>query len=985
MKRQLILLFALFAVALSSFTASADPVVKPREFYQGKTYTWTNANGGSVTSSLLDPATDPRQIMALLKYVYTDKEIPGILKCGYTSAGAREGNVSYSVASGSALNKAYGIQGDFTPNEEGYTTLIVKVKDSYQPEVLQNLSQQQTLQNISDAIESVQLLTTGVYIPAVNADGTQNANPGAVYRLSGSGNRFFFISKGRGRQWDKGVIRDFAPINGMFEEYSPVAVSNGKIIENFYEDLVNGAIFKVEHDCSSVAGNEHYFCMMGAKGTKHFDVSDLIITIPDYRLTAWTNRDKQGSTTFKYTNYHKDHAPSLGLYGIQLAATATPAAGNQYTVKLTWTSSLNEITGNEIKQRFLVWYRDVDGSVKPLMDADGRQVTIAPGETFEHSYNEAQLEEGREITYVVSGQPVESLFIDYAEVYSNNAKVFIPGLDPDEGLRIEIGTASTSDYDLASESNHYRNFITIDHNVVNTHVKYSNLKAGSKLTFFRYDVDHSSEAKKIAELEITGVEKRREGIIWKRYYVDYNYNLTFFNQEDEVEPKENLTGETCTITSNEDYTEGVNVEVDFANFQIESFNDEFSASTATNEHPGSYEYKASFSGLNSNSQPELHSSYSLIKVYKTEADVTDGAVTLMDVENDNICSERINMGMLDAAPGVKFSLEQDRMIAEYNIDKVKEKDYGTFEEIGVAQRLPSWNYALYEQGTFKRNVSYTEKPQILDASAKIGKNEYVPVIKTYRNAVDGTYNTYGAPIAASYRVGAEATVADKLMSQYTFFGEGGKKGRYYQVALDIAANGTDNYEIVKYRVWRIVNGGRAMEVAPEYMARLDQDGHPIVIDSSEEGIPAIDENCNDLQEFSVNGQVNPDFLPQYVDSRTIRVVDTFGATDVTEDGELSVQYIVRLYTKPEGTASYRSRAKAPVLAKEYYIGESTFEVSFEQGTPTGVLDIDTQNKEVAHVEYVNMLGQKASTPFNGLNVVVTTYTDGTHSTVKRNF
>ncbi|MDO4511440.1 MAG: hypothetical protein Q4B68_06465 [Bacteroidales bacterium] len=992
MKRQLILLVSLIAVAISSITSTAAPVVKSKEFYAGMTYTWTNANGGTVTSSVLEAATDPRQIMALLKYVYTNKNIPGILQCGYTATGTREGDINYNVAAGSDINKAYGIEGDFTPLEDGYTTLMVKVKDTWVAAHEKDLNEQQTLNYISEAIESVQIMTNGIYVPAVEEDGTQNANPGAVYRLSGRANRFFFISKGRGREWGGEVITNYAPFSGMYEEYSPVAIKNGNSIENFYQDLVNGAIFKVEHDCSSVAGKEHYFCMMGTQGTKHFDVTDLIVTIPDYRFLSWSNRDIDNGYSSAYTNYHKDHAPSLGLYGIQLAATATDAGNRQYKVELTWTSSLNQVTGNETKQRFLVWYRDIDGSVKPLMDAEGRQVTIAPGETYSHVYNEPQEFEGREITYVVSGQPVDAMFIDYAEVYSNNAKVFIPGYDVNEGLRLQIGTASTSDYDLATETNNYRNFITIAHNVVNTHVKYSNLKTGSKLTFFRYDVDRTSEATKIAELVITSKnnrsEKKGNGKNSKyNCYVDYNYTVNFYAQDVE---KESTTGtytiKTATNAMAPDFTSGTDVEVDFANFAIESFYDEFSVSTAYNEHPGSYEYKASFSGLDNGDQPELHSSYSLIKVYKTEAAITDGGVTLMDVENDNICSERINMGTLEAAPSLQFSLEQDRMIAEYDVEKVMNKDYGTSEEIGVAQRLPSWNYAVYENGAFKRNVAYTETPQIRDASAKIGKNEYVPVIKTYRDAIDGTYNTYGAPVAASYRVGADAMVVDKLMSQYTFYGQGGKKGRYYQVALNIAANGTDNYEIVKYRVWRIVNGGRAMEVAPEYMARLDQDGHPIVIDSSEEGIPAIDENCNDLQEFSINGQVDFSLLPEYVDSRTIRVVDTFGATDVTEDGELSVQYIVRLYTKPADIEQMSNeRAKAPVLAKEYYIGESTTYVSFEEDTPTAVLDIDTQNKEVARIEYVNMLGQKATAPFSGLNVVITTFTDGTSSTVKRNY
>ena len=982
-------MFALAAVAFLSATLNAEPVVKPKSFYKGRTYTWTNANGGTVTSNLADPATDPRQIMALLKEVYTNKEIPGIWQCGYTDDGKREGTIDYTIDNGWYSNDpiydAYGIlEGDYKPNEEGYTTLIVKVKDDWKPVMKQYLSQDETLNYIANSIESVQILTDGVYIPATGTDGKKNPNPGAVYRLSGNANRLFFMTKGRGRAvpgWNSyEVIRSYAPFNGMFEEYSPVAVSGGQVVENFYTKLVDGDIFKVEHDCSSVPGNEHYFCMMGAKGTKKFDVTDLIVTIPDYRLWYWNQRDKQGTSNMIYTNYNKSHAPSLGLYGIQLEATATPAAGEEYTVELKWTSTLNKITGNEIDQRFKVWVRAEDGGLEPLLDANGNRVEIAPGKTFYYNYNVKQGFEGREITYVVSGQPTDALFINYKEVYSNDDKVFIPGLDPDEGLRLSIGTTSTSDYDLATETNQYKNLITIDHNLVNTHVKYGNLQAGSKLAFYRYDVDRNSEAKKIAELEIVSVDKREDG---SKYYLDYKYNLSFFYQEKEATPKTNLTGATYSLETNYDYTENTTNEIDFNGFKINSFNDEFCASTATNDHPASYEYKASFSNLNHATQPELHSAYSTIKVHKTTPDLTDKAITLEDVENDNVCSTRIHKGEHDASPAIQFTLDQDRRIAEYSVGKIRNKEQSESEEVGLAQRLPSWNYAIYENGSFKQNVSHTEIPQIHDASAKVGKNDYVSVIKTYRDN-DGSYNTYGSPINTTYKLKASVDVIDKVMSEYVFTSNG-KKGRYYQTDLKITADGTDNYEIVKYRVWRQTD--RAMEIVPQYKARLQQDTHPIVMNSDDEGNPSIDQNHNSIKEFELVDRPGVGFYPEQIDnsnSKSIHVYDTFGASDVSEDGNLDVTYIVRLYAKPEaGNTSARAKATTPILAKEYYIGEATITVSFEENTPTGLFDFVAETKTPVRVQYVNMLGQKSDTPFSGMNVVITTYTDGSHSTAKR--
>ena len=989
MRKIINLMFALAAVAFLSATLNAQPVVKPKSFYEGKTYTWTDANGGIVTSNLADPATDPRQIMALLKEVYTNKEIPGIWQCGYTADGEREGDIDYTIENGvwglskDPIYKAYDIpEGDYKPNEEGYTTLIVKVKDDWKPVMKQNLSQNETLNYIANSIESVQILTDGVYIPATGADGKKNPNPGAVYRLSGNANRLFFMTKGRGRAvpgWNSyEVIRSYAPFNGMFEEYSPVAVSGGQVVENFYTKLVDGDIFKVEHDCSSVPGNEHYFCMMGAKGTKKFDVTDLIVTIPDYRLWYWNQRDKQGTSDMIYTNYHKSYAPSLGLYGIQLKATATPAANNEYKVELKWTSTLNEITGNEINQRFKVWVRAEDGGLEPLLDANGNQVEIAPGETFQYHYNEKQGFEGREITYVVSGRPTDEMFNDYKEVYSNDDKVFIPGLDPDEGLRLSIGTTSTSDYNLATETNQYKNLITIDHNLVNTHVKYGNLQAGSKLAFYRYDVDRNSEAKKkIAELEIESVDKRENG---SKYYLDYKYNLSFFYQENEASPKTNLTGATYSLETNYDYTENTTEEIDFNGFKINSFNDEFCASTATNKHPASYEYKASFTNLNHATQPELHSAYSTIKVHKTTPDLTDKAITLEDVENDSVCSTRIYKGEHDASPAIQFTLDQDRRIAEYSVGKIRNKEQRESEEVGLAQRLPSWNYAIYENGSFKQNVSHTEIPQIHDASAKVGKNDYVSVIKTYRDN-DGSYNTYGSPINTTYKLKASVDVIDSVMSEYVFTSNG-KKGRYYQTDLKITADGTDNYEIVKYRVWRQTD--RAMEIVPQYMARLQQDTHPIVMNSDDKGNPSIDQNHNSIKEFELVDRPGVGFYPKRIDDKSIHVYDTFGASDVSEDGNLDVTYIVRLYAKPEaGNTSARAKATTPILAKEYYIGEATITVSFEENTPTGLFDFVAETKTPVRVQYVNMLGQKSDTPFSGMNVVITTYTDGSHSTAKR--
>ena len=50
-------------------------------------------------------------------------------------------------------------------------------------------------------------------------------------------------------------------------------------------------------------------------------------------------------------------------------------------------------------------------------------------------------------------------------------------------------------------------------------------------------------------------------------------------------------------------------------------------------------------------------------------------------------------------------------------------------------------------------------------------------------------------------------------------------------------------------------------------------------------------------------------------------------------------------------------------------------------TTTGVNNVNA-GKEVAGVKYVNVAGMVSDKPFDGVNIVVTTYTDGTQTTMK---
>ena len=69
-----------------------------------------------------------------------------------------------------------------------------------------------------------------------------------------------------------------------------------------------------------------------------------------------------------------------------------------------------------------------------------------------------------------------------------------------------------------------------------------------------------------------------------------------------------------------------------------------------------------------------------------------------------------------------------------------------------------------------------------------------------------------------------------------------------------------------------------------------------------------------------------------------------------------------------------------LLESNYWFPAMVMVAPTSQST-TGISEA-TAHKSVASVKYVNLAGVSSSEPFSGVNIVVTTYTDGTQSAVK---
>ncbi len=412
-----------------------------------------------------------------------------------------------------------------TPYEEGYTALIVSVKNTTTPAPKSYTrydtrnsnsflnSKAEVIEYFTNNISAIQLLTDGLRI----GDATEHTS-GTVFNCSGTYNKFFILSKGQSRQKDSyvtntlepqyGTMGERAPFKEMFEEFSPTTGGEGDEITDFYNEMQSGHVYSVVHDCASVIDNGHQFSMSGNNGTQQYAMSGLNFFIPDYRLLYWTNQDQWGygytvdgrimnpyldvngnrirnnnyqyidvpSYCSNFAQYNPDYAPKIGIYKISLEATAKKSSDydandeskRNYDVTLNWVSSLNEMTGDMVPQTYEIYIityevvKDEEGiPTGEIREVQTLLKTIKDETSY--TYQVPQDVNSYTITYIIKGYPTP----DEGETpsfvaYSNVDDVIIPGLTDFLALVLDH---YESDFvignNLGEEKNYYRNFLHV--------------------------------------------------------------------------------------------------------------------------------------------------------------------------------------------------------------------------------------------------------------------------------------------------------------------------------------------------------------------------------------------------------------------------------------------------------------------------------------------------------------------------------------------
>ena len=458
--------------------------------------------------------------------------------------------------------------GTYKPNEEGYTVLLVSVKNNtvvgpkqynqYDANNWMNIftTKEEVIEYLTNNVESIQLLTDGLRIG-------EGLSAGTVFNCTGTYNKFFFLGKGQAReksdevlalQEQYGLMGERVPFKEMFEEFSPTGGSEGDEIKDFYIEMMDGKVYDVVHDCASVIDNAHQFSMSGNAGTDAYAMSGMNFFVPDYRLKYWVDaeylihyvngntagpfsvdgrimnpyRDINGrvlvngmnvpSFMVNYAQYNKDYAPKVGLYTIHLDAEAEPTnTEHVYQVTLDWTSSLDEMSGGTVPQEYTVFIVLTDSVGNQQLD------TLTVTGNTHYDYTVPQHEHSYTLTYQVKGTPVDNDHPGFI-AWSNMDAVVIPGWNDFLSLALEH---YESDFDVPKVTNWYRNFLAIDNENEDNALTTNRIDNGeSEYTLWRYDFNNPGPKTKVATLNF---EVKNNG-------KTVNYSVAYENQQIEPVP-----------------------------------------------------------------------------------------------------------------------------------------------------------------------------------------------------------------------------------------------------------------------------------------------------------------------------------------------------------------------------------------------------------------------------------------------------------------
>jgi len=722
-----------------------------------------------------------------------------------------------------------------------------------------------------------------------------------------------------------------------------------------------------------------------------------------------------------------------------------PLNGNFYQIDLTWNSNLYKFLPTH-QQEFDLYRVTTDENGEyvytPVMKWDPEtntytdepvKIRVNPTtEKIDYTYTDyvPSLSHGQEVTYAVQGIDVYNETFNFLTLQmSNHKSFFIPGNDAHELLELAIDANYWSTYDPVEQKNHYTNEIPMRNARGNSRVTRRFLSTSPVTVFhFKRKISATDDGVDFATATLESLTEPTNGS---------NGSCTFKismadNQDNFTGAKANPSTVTCVIyRANETDKDGNIIhyanEVDFSNFKLY---DNFSVTPDGGpEHRNEYCYMVSFTAaepfVEGDDSKVVYSNIPTVPVFKTDL-----------IINGNYTKEMIDADTNHALYAQPVD-DNGKNVVKYNVQVTKDASEQKIREY----RVHRWNVgntpsiAQETRITEARNTgqAYTIDPaatadgeptidlsssssawgKFINSAPGVGAYEFVPVVDTY--APDDSHNTYGSVIKTTALGDIKVKAVTPVeMSKYSWVNDG-KKYAYYKILLDVT-NATkdltslvpDGYSLYKIRAWRqvdptilgeqletrkkvrVTSSGEYMyeelkigdsELSADYLADKTIGERPVLpgtVFEIEDGEWVSGDN-HGTQEDAIDSEVRATFGAQKL--RT-------DETDNSVIDKLTAKFIVRMYfTRSENlipSAGAPRRAISAIPDNNYYIVEATENVDIDANSDNIVTGIVSQryNREVSGVMYYNAMGLPSVTPWQGVNIVVTRYTDGTTSTTK---
>lgn len=987
----------------------------PPSTFDNETYTWTDDNGDTHTSPYSEIATDPNQMIALLKAVYTNKNIPGNYYRGYTTDKTPQDEVAYPAIGaiarnytsgagythdfydaygwgmahdetaypmsvkevpGSTYNKTYYVMNpnEYKPNQEGVTLLLVEMNDGVGASTTTTRpTDYASLKNLYGTMfKSVRVIPNSKKVTkTIDVNGTATEVPGTLFKVDcDKMNRFFFLAKGRLR---------FYPGEGNASAYFLDQVkSSGSGSSYTWYDKENTTATVNPFN----AMYEQFSPVDLNNAQESSDVYQLLINMESYDVEhdceaiPWASTN--GVSGHEFNMYGKSSI-SDDCQDVRDLMFFVPDYRMMYWSGRDKATNSDEYT-NYYKQfapnmgMYVIVQNDITGAQNGTANEyvlnlswQSNLTDFVPGESGVYTIYKVN-DDGtytQVATNIPSSQTTYQVTVPMLE-HGQQVTYVIQGQDNTGFLSLQFsneesfiipGTDADEVFQLVPNADIYSRFDPAQE--TNFYANGMQIKTYPGVATTVYAGKTLNYYRKAAgENEWTKVATAAVNSDATQATVATVEGTQ--RQQSEYIYGYKANASTMTIAAD---GHGYNV------FGV--IYDNFKASVEGNNHPNYYNYKVEIDGENA------HSNEITVRVFKTAMSTIDGEFDKTTVDEDLTHT----VGLEKTAFDIDVQHSSKTEVLRYGAYRWTQSENpailsGTADaEEDISPNGQASNqgeyYTVYMNGdSFIGEDVYVAQGETAQASFEdnVPDNNpdayvYAPVVETFTGRAD--YNTYGAPMQTTATGKTELTVGELSASTYTFTPEG-KTGDYVYYNIPLTANVTipENYDIYKMRAWRLIDKEWLGEIDPAYANRVNPDYLYETLEDASKGQPIP---------VGIDVITRPGTNDQNV------LTGTFGAKKLAEGESFTAKFIVRTYfTRTAETSTFNA---AQSVDGKYYITETVIDVPVTNQVITGVINVNAQ-KAVAGVMYYNLAGMQSEEPFSGVNIVVTRYTDGSISTAK---